>query len=101
MSLAESRANLDELVHSPVRFSIMAALASVDSTTYQTLKDALEISYALLSKHATILESAGYISVEKSFVGKKAQTTYRLTNEGRLAFKRHLGALRDIADGLQ
>lgn len=101
MSLAQSRANLDELVHSPVRFSIIAALAGVESATYQTLKEALEISYALLTKHATILEDAGYISVEKSFVGKKAQTTFRLTKEGRLAFKRHLSALQEIANGLQ
>lgn len=101
MSLAESRASLDDVVHSPVRFSILAALASVESATYQTLKDALDISYALLTKHATILEDAGYITAEKKFVGKKAQTIFRLTSAGRTAFKSHLTALQDIAGGLQ
>lgn len=101
MSLAESRANLNDVVHSPIRFSILAALASVDSATYQTVKEALNISYPLLTKHATVLEDAGYISVEKSFVGKKAQTIYRLSSEGQTAFKRHLKALQEISNGLQ
>ncbi len=101
MNLAESRANLDDVVHSPIRFSILAALASVGSATYQTMKEALKISYPLLTKHATVLEDAGYISVEKSFVGKKAQTVYRLTSGGGTAFKRHVKALQEIANGLQ
>ncbi|HET7415662.1 MAG TPA: transcriptional regulator [Arthrobacter sp.] len=101
MKLAQSRADLDDIVHSPVRFAVLAALASVESATYQTLKDALEISYTLLTKHANILEEAGYISVEKSFVGKKAQTTFRLTREGREAFNKHLHALKHLANGLQ
>lgn len=100
MSLSESRAKLDDVVHSPLRFSILAALASVDSANYQTLKEALDVSYPLLSKHASVLEEAGYISVEKSFVGKRAQTVFQLTREGEAAFRKHLSALQEIANGL-
>ncbi|GAB3272565.1 winged helix-turn-helix domain-containing protein [Arthrobacter pigmenti] len=101
MSIAESRASLDDVVHSPIRFSVLAALSSVDSATFQTLKDALDISYALLSKHSAILEDAGYISIEKSFIGKKAQTIFRLTGEGEAAFTKHVKALQDITTGLK
>ena len=100
MSLSESRAKLDDVVHSPLRFSILAALASVDSANYQTLKEALDVSYPLLSKHASVLEEAGYISVEKSFVGKRAQTVFQLTREGEAAFRKHISALQEIANGL-
>ena len=59
-SLAEAREALDDLVHSPVRFTLMSALASVDCADYQTIRDALGVSCALLTKHATLLETAGY-----------------------------------------
>lgn len=101
MTLGESRARLDDLVHSPVRFTMMAALASVDDATYQVLKDELGVSYALLSKHAAILEEHELIEIKKSFLGKKPQTVFRLTRKGRKAFKEHVSALEEILKGLR
>ncbi|MHA7272709.1 winged helix-turn-helix domain-containing protein [Arthrobacter sp. TMT4-20] len=92
---------LDEVVHSPVRFAIMAALASVDDATYQALKDELGTSYALLSKHATILEDKGYLEINKSFLGKKPHTVFRLTKAGRKAYRDHTTALKDLQRGLR
>lgn len=92
---------LDEVVHSPVRFAIMAALASVDDATYQALKEELGASYALLSKHATILEDKGYLEINKSFLGKKPHTVFRLTRAGRKAYRDHTTALQDLQRGLR
>ncbi len=100
MTLAAARQSLDDVVHSPVRLTIMCALASVDSADYQTLKDALDVSYALLSKHAAILEDAGYLMSEKTFRGKTPQTHFRLTRAGRAALAAHLDALDEIVRGL-
>lgn len=100
MRLAEARRALDDLVHSPVRLTLMSALASVDSADYQTLKAEMDLSYALLTKHATILEEAGYVAVSKTFKGKVPRTTYRLTRQGRAAHKAHLEALDRIVRGL-
>ena len=88
-------------MHSPVRLTLMSALASVDSADYQTLKDELDVSYALLSKHASILEEAGYVAVTKSFDRKTPRTTYRLTRVGRAAHATHLAALDRIVRGLR
>lgn len=100
MNLSQARESLDDVVHSPVRLCLMGALASVDQADYQTLKDALDVSYALLSKHAAILEQAGYVHVTKEFVGRTPSTTYRLTRKGRAAWESHLAALDVIAQGL-
>ncbi|GAA4886099.1 winged helix-turn-helix domain-containing protein [Serinicoccus chungangensis] len=91
---------LDDVVHSPVRFTIMAALSTVDDATYQILKQELDVSYALLSKHAGILEDHGYLRVHKSFLAKKPQTVFALTPQGRQAFNHHVQALDEIRHGL-
>lgn len=101
MSLGEAMSRIDDVIHSPVRFTIMAALSSVDDATYQVLKEELGISYALLSKHAAILEDHGYLEAQKSFLAKKPQTVFRLTRAGRKAFHAHTMALRDIQRGLR
>lgn len=100
-TLAQARAALDDLVHSPVRLTLMSALASVDSADYQTLREEMGLSYALLTKHATILEDAGYLAVSKAFEGKTPRTTYRLTRRGRAAYQSHLAALDRIVEGLR
>ena len=100
MSLAAAREALNPMIHSPVRLTLMCALASVESADYQTLKEELDLSYALLSKHASLLEGAGYLSARKTFRGKTPQTHYALTKAGRTALDTHLAALDEIVQGL-
>ncbi len=101
MSLGDAVRQLDDTIHSPIRFALMSALASVDDATYQTLKDELGITYGLLSKHANILENAGYLLITKSFLAKKPQTTFSLTRLGRKAYKHHIEALDQLRKGLR
>lgn len=95
--MTHPRKSLDSVIHAPVRFSIAAALASVDEADFQTLRDTVEITDSALSKQIALLEQAEYVKVRKAFVGKRARTWLSLTSTGRAAFARHLEALRAIA----
>lgn len=93
------RHRLNELIHSPVRFSIMAALVGAESLDFKDLRDAIQVSDSLLSKQLSVLEKAGYLKIKKSFAGKMPRTSASLTPDGRAAWTGHLQTLRDIADG--
>ncbi len=90
---------LDELIHTPVRLSVMAALAATDKTDFRFLRDTIEVSDSLLSKHVLTLEQAGYVLVEKTFEGKRARTWLSLTRTGRKAFRDYVAALKQLTDG--
>jgi DNA-binding MarR family transcriptional regulator len=90
------RSRLDELIHVPVRLSIVAALAGVDRMEFPYLRDLVEISDSLLSKHIGVLESAGYVEVAKGYLGKRPRTWLSLTETGRGAFRVYLEVLDEI-----
>ena len=54
---AHPRARLDDLVHQPVRFSLLAGLAQADELEFQFLRDTLQVSDSLLSRQASTLET--------------------------------------------
>lgn len=91
------RHRLDDLVHSPVRFSIMAALAGAETIDFKDLRDAIQVSDSVLSKQLAILEKAEYVRIRKSFVGKLPRTSASLSTTGTDAWRAHLQTLRDIA----
>ncbi|MBJ9993650.1 MULTISPECIES: winged helix-turn-helix domain-containing protein [Paenibacillus] len=92
------RHKLDELIHVPVRLSIMATLAPAERVDFQFLRDAIEVSDSLLSKHLSVLEAAGYVEVIKGYVGKRPRTWLAITETGRTAFKDYVEVLRLIVD---
>ncbi|PLC10742.1 ArsR family transcriptional regulator [Kocuria flava] len=94
-----ARHRLDELIHAPVRLSIVATLAQVDEAEFARVRDTVEISDSVLSKQATQLEAAGYVRIRKGYVGKRPRTWLSLTPAGRTAYTDHLEALRAIAEG--
>ena len=102
MSLVEghhARHRLDEAIASPVRLSLVAALARVDEAEFSHVRDRIEVSDSTLSRHAAQLEGVGYVRVRKGHVGKRPRTWLSLTPAGRAAWTKHLAALRAIADG--
>lgn len=92
-----ARHRIDEVIHAPVRFSIVAALASVDEAEFALVRDSVEVSDSVLSKQVSTLEAAGYVKVRKGYVGKRPRTWLSLTRTGRTAYAQHLMALREIA----
>jgi DNA-binding MarR family transcriptional regulator len=92
-----ARHRLDEVLHAPVRFSIVATLAAVDEAEFGLVRDEVEVSDSVLSKQVSTLEKAGYVRVRKGYVGKRPRTWLSLTRAGRVAWTGHLAALREIA----
>jgi DNA-binding MarR family transcriptional regulator len=98
-TLSHPRHALDDLLGHPVRFSIAALLVAASKVEFSFVRDHLEVNDSMLSKQVSTLEQAGYVKVDKGFVGKRGRTWLSLTREGRRAFERHMGALREIALG--
>ncbi|MFC0505342.1 winged helix-turn-helix domain-containing protein [Micromonospora costi] len=88
------RHQLDEVIHAPVRLSVMAALAGAERITFGFLRDTVEVSDSLLSKHIATLDAAGYITVVKGYEGKRPRTWFSLTEQGRAAFQRYRETLQ-------
>ena len=78
--------NVDRLIHEPARFNIMAHLFVVQSADFTFLQTQTGLTWGNLSSHINKLEMAGYVAVEKDFIGKKPHTMLHLTDEGRAAF---------------
>ena len=93
------RHRLDEVIHAPVRFSIVAVLNEADGAEFAFVRDAVQVSDSVLSKQVSTLEGAGYVRVRKGYVGKRPRTWLSLTPAGRTALGTHLAALREIAGG--
>ena len=87
---------LDKTFDSRIRLGIMAALVVNDSVEFNALKELMEVTDGNLASHLKGLESAAYISVQKSFVGRKPMTRYKVTKQGRKAFDTHITALEKL-----
>lgn len=79
----------------------MAALAAATKADFAFVRDTVEVSDSVLSKHITTLEKAGYVKVTKGYVGKRPRTWLALTREGLGAFNEHVTALRAISESAQ
>jgi DNA-binding transcriptional ArsR family regulator len=88
---AQSRAaDLDRLIHEPIRLGIVSALAVNDKMTFNELKGLLKTTDGNLSVHARKLEEGLYIACDKFFEGRVPKTEYRLTGAGRRALESYL-----------
>jgi DNA-binding MarR family transcriptional regulator len=91
----------DPTIHQPVRLKIMAALKALPGEIpleFVKLKEIAGATEGNLGAHITTLETAGYVAVEKDFVGKRPRTRVALTKTGRRAFEDYVAYLRDILD---
>jgi len=92
-------AELNEIIHQPVRLRIMATLVTLkpaDEVDFTYLRDLLEVTDGNLGAHLRKLEEARYIVIKKTFVDRKPRSFISATPEGRKAFDQHVQALEDI-----
>lgn len=95
---------VNEVIHQSMRLRIMAALSVLSGEQqleFTRLKNLVGATDGNLGAHLDTLEKAGYVGIEKLFVGKKPQTRVRATPAGRRAFAEHVAYLREILDGGQ
>jgi len=88
--------NLDKVLEHRIRLQIMSVLVTNDGYEFNSLKEILAITDGNLASHIKALEREKYISVSKSFVDRKPNTKYKISERGRNAFKKHLEALEAV-----
>lgn len=84
---------LDPVIHAPARLRIMTALTESldegDQIAFTRLRELLGMTAGNLTTHLGKLETAGYVSIEKTFQGRRPATFVSLTVQGRGAFRRY------------
>jgi DNA-binding MarR family transcriptional regulator len=88
--------NLDKILEHRIRLQIMSVLVANDGYEFNPLKEILNVTDGNLASHIKALEREKYISVSKSFIDRKPNTKYKITERGRNAFKKHLDALEAV-----
>ena len=88
--------NLNKAFENKVRLGIMSIMMMEDQVDFNNLKDTLKLTDGNLASHLKALEKLGYISVIKSFIGRKPNTSYSATKVGINAFKKHIDALESM-----
>ncbi len=89
---------VNKLIHAPIRLGIMTILNSARKVNFIYLRKKLEVTDGNLSSHMEKLEKAGYVKVKKSFIDKKPNTVYSITEKGKKAFRVYLQHLEKIID---
>jgi len=92
---------LDKLIHEPARLMIISLLYVVESADFVWIKGQTGLTDGNLSSHLSKLESAGYVTVEKSIKNKKTNTLLKLSNGGRKAFEEYRKKLTHILESTQ
>lgn len=72
----------------------MSILMNVDEADFVYLKEKTESTAGNLSVQLDKLSTAGYIAVNKGFLGKKPRTVCTITDAGRKAFEEYVDDLR-------
>jgi DNA-binding HxlR family transcriptional regulator len=92
---------IDDVIHGRLRLGIMAYLSTAGSADFTLLKTKLQATDGNLSVQLRKLEEAGYIGIDKSFVGKKPLTTVSLSPTGRTAYIAYLDAMRKLISDME
>ncbi len=87
----------DPVIHAPARLQIMAVLAGVQDAEFSLLRDTVQVSDSVLSKHLAQLAEAGYVNLRKAALSGRQRTWASLTRDGRRAFAAHVKALQALA----
>jgi len=92
----KSAPTFDPLIHAPARLTLMSMLTAVSEAEFATIRDRLEVSDSVLSKHVAALAAAGYVESRKGVHHGRRTTWIRITGAGRAALVSHVAALRAL-----
>jgi len=93
-------ADIDQIIHSPARLMVVTYLYVVDSADYVFLMRLTGLTWGNLSTHLNKLEEVGYISIEKTYKGKKPFTIIHLSDKGRNAFRDYKNSMKQVLNDL-
>ena len=87
---------LDPILHSALRLSIISVLASVKEADFNFLKERTNATNGNISVQITKLKDAEYIDVKKTFENNYPKTTCKITKKGLKAFEQYVQDLKII-----
>ena len=90
---------LNPVIHGKLRLALLSLLTGVDEAEFTWLRSKTGSTDGNLGAQLTKLEEAGYVSMEKKFVQRKPQSTYRITEAGREALAEYVQALKVLLGG--
>jgi DNA-binding HxlR family transcriptional regulator len=93
-------ADIDQVIHEPARLNIMSQLYVLESADFLFLMRQTGLTFGNLSSHLSKLEDVGYVNVKKEFAGKKPHTMLRLTEKGRVAFRKYARSMKQVFGNL-
>lgn len=85
--------NINKAFENKARLGIMSILMVNEAIDFVALKNFLQLTDGNLASHTRNLEELGYIRSTKQFIGRKPNTSFEITPEGKEAFQKHLAAL--------
>jgi len=88
--------DLNKAFENKIRLGIMSALVVNEYFDFNSLKELLEVTDGNLASHLKSLEKSKYVTFRKEFLGRKPNTKYSATDEGREAFKKHIKAIEQL-----
>jgi len=92
---------LDDVVHQRVRLGILTIAHEARQVEFSYLRDTLELTAGNLSQHLGVLESAGLITIDKGYAGKRARTWITLTKAGSAALADEIARLKLLINSLE
>ena len=89
-------ADLVPALHAPARLQIAAVLARAEEVEFAVIRDIVEVSDSVLSKHLSALSDEGFVMLRTAAVNGRQRTWASLTGAGRKAFRQHMAALQAL-----
>lgn len=93
--------DLDPMLQAPARLKLMTMLTAVSEAEFVTLREKLEVSDSVLSKHVSALAADKYVRSRKGMHSGRRTTWISLTPVGRAALSSHVAALRELIAGVE
>lgn len=90
----------DPHLQAPARLTLTTTLTAVSNAEFSTLRDHLQVSDSVLSKHVSALAKVGYVSSRKGVHRGRRTTWIALTATGRAALSAHVATLRELIAGV-
>ncbi|MET7283150.1 transcriptional regulator [Kribbella sp. NPDC005582] len=94
-------ADLDPHLQAPARLKLMSLLVTVSELEFATLREQLEVSDSVLSKHVAALAQVGYLRSRKGSHQGRRTTWISITGIGRKALSTHVAVLRAIVANVE
>ena len=86
--------DLDPILHSQLRLSIVSILMTVEEAEFTFIKETTGAAAGNISIQIKKLQEAGYVKVEKTFKNNYPNTTVSMTSKGIKAFEDYVNELK-------